>query len=111
MQSSKVDKPDAKIREHSIKSFKSDKLKSFDMFEASFKSSPVKKNPKLISDVHMADKSAKERFEILTEDGTEVVAKSCMLRKPLSESRVNIISYSSRSITLFNFFKTRNFRI
>ena len=61
-QSSKVDKLDAKIREHSIKSFKSDKLKSFDMFEASFKSYPVKKKPKLISDVHMADKSAREGF-------------------------------------------------
>ena len=55
-----MDKLDAKIREHSIKRFKSDKLKSFDMFEASFKSSLVKKKPKLISDVHMADKSARE---------------------------------------------------
>ena len=53
-QSSKVDKLDAKIREPSIKSFKSDKFKSFDMFEASFKSSPVKKKPKMISDVQMA---------------------------------------------------------
>ena len=30
------------------------------MFAASFKSSPVKKKPKLIPDVHMADKSARE---------------------------------------------------
>ena len=58
--SSKKEKLDAKIREESIKSFKSDKLKTFDMFEASFKSSPVKKKPKMISDVQMADKGARE---------------------------------------------------
>ena len=58
--SSKVEKLEAKIREDSIKNFKSDKLKSFDMFEASFKSFPVKKKPKLISDVQMVDKGARE---------------------------------------------------
>ena len=57
---SKAHELDAKIREKSVKSFKSDKMKSFDMFEAAFKSSPVKKKPKMISDVHLADESARE---------------------------------------------------
>ena len=41
-QSSKVDEIEAKIREKSIKSFKSDKLNSFDMF------APKASKPKLV---------------------------------------------------------------
>ena len=53
-QSSKVEKLEAKIREQSIKSFKSDKLKSFDLFAS--------KKPKFISDVQGARQGSGDRF-------------------------------------------------